>query len=263
MRKIIYIAVLACTVGLLACADTSEETESISSSETKHPAIDENVETEEWPETDMSVKSEEMYLADLGLHPLYAAFLRNELSVANPYVADEEGNPASRLTFFDERDYAPESIFETPRKSFSLADVNHDGNPELVFRIEDSPSKLMYILGVLNDELICYDVFETHTSHMGFNIYDNGNVYWGQNYDGDETVFYTYTDDGKPSELIHFVREGESESYGDYDYYYLDGDESTKYTLQGIEEYEELEESYRGGEPEWFACEWFADIPEK
>ncbi len=267
MRKTIWLTVLACALSLSSCAETGEEAERIASSK-EESAVDAEAESSEEESAvdaeaesfkeESAAESGKAYLADFDMHPLYAAFLRNELSVVNPFAAEN-----GELTFFDEKNYESEAIFENARKSFSLVDVNHDGNPELIFKISDSPSKLMYILGVWDNELICYDIFETHTSHMDFFLYDNGNVSWGQNYDGDEEVFYTYTDDGKARELIHFIREdanADSERY--YDYYYFDGKEDSKYDLQSNEEYEELTASYESGWPKWYDCENFMDIPQ-
>ena len=64
----------------------------------------------------------------------------------------------------------------------------------------DSPRELVYILGVQDDKLTCYDVHETHTSHMGFTVYDNGIVRWEQNYDGAEAIYYSFDDNGKKGE---------------------------------------------------------------
>lgn len=208
------------------------------------------------PDVPEASVSTQIWLADMEIHPLYAAFLRDEIRVANPYVEGDE------LSFFDERDYAPEDIFTMASKSFSLVDVNGDGEPELIFRMEDSPSELMYIFGVLGDELICFDVFETHTTHLGFTIYDNGIVCWGQNYDGSEDVYYCYGSDGKPRELIHFVgTEDDFTSELEYEYYYLDGDENARFSLESVEEYERLIAPYEGEYLEWFECDAFADIP--
>ncbi|MDE6320575.1 MAG: hypothetical protein K2M22_12905 [Lachnospiraceae bacterium] len=210
-------------------------------------------------DTDDVHDSAEAFLTDLDIHPLYAAFLRNEISVPNPYMAGSE------LSFFDDRMYSQEEhTFESATKCFSLVDVNNDGISELVFKIYESPDELMYILGVQGDRLICYDVYETHTSHMAFGIYDNGIVTWGQNYDGDEDIYYSFDSEGKPYELIHFVREDTaSDSDLFYDYYYLDGDETTKCILQSNEEYKNLISPYEGEEPEWFSCRSFADMPKE
>ena len=70
----------------------------------------------------------------------YGAFLRNEISVANPYV---EG---MNLTVMDDKMY--ESEFENAQKKYAYVDVNGDENPELIFRISSDPSELMYILGI-------------------------------------------------------------------------------------------------------------------
>lgn len=210
----------------------------------------------EWEiDTETSRESAKAYLTDFDIHPLYAAFLRDELSVKNPFVPEgDEYN--TELSFFDDREYS-----QNFKKSFSLVDVNNDGEPELVFKMIDSPSELVYILGIQDDELICYDIHETHTSRMAFTVYDNGIVRWEQGYDGAEAIYYTYTDGGKSHELIHFVREESSDSDLRYDYYYLEGNEKNRFNLRSDEEYEDLVSSYKGEEPEWFACKFFADIP--
>ena len=211
----------------------------------------------EWEiDTETDQESAKAYLTDFDIHPLYAAFLRNELSVKNPFVPEGD-DYNTELSFFDDGEYDQDF-----RKSFSLVDVNSDGNPELIFKMTDSPSELVYILGVHDGEMICYDVHETHTSHMGFTMYDNGIVQWGQTYDGAEAKYYTFTDDGKMHELIHFVREVGSDADLYYDYYYLEGSEESRTSLQSNEEYESLVSSYRGEEPEWFDCNLFADIPQ-
>lgn len=202
------------------------------------------------PETEMN---QDRYLSAFDIHPLYAAFLRDEISVVeNPYAGYN-----AELSFFDDREIYEGSF----RKSFSLVDVNHDNAPELVFRMTDSPSDVVYILGVQDDQLICYGIEETHTMHMGFSIYDNGIVTWGQNYNGEEERYYTFTEDGKEHELIHFVRDAGSDSDLYYDYYYLEGNKESWFSLQDNEAYESLVSSYQGEEPEWFDCEDFADIP--
>lgn len=203
--------------------------------------------------------SMEAYLAELDIHPLYKDFLYNEISVPNPFV------PGDELSFFDDRDYAQEEhVFEYAAKCFTLVDVDSDGVPELIFRIYSSPDELMYILGIQEDRLVCYDVQETHTPHMSFEIYDNGIVTWGQNYDGVEAIYYSYNKDGSPRELIHFVHEeADTDSGLCYDYYYMDGNETARCSLQSDEEYEALTFPYKGEQPEWFSCDSFADIPKE
>ena len=167
----------------------------------------------EWEiDTETTHESANAYLSDFDIHPLYAAFLRNEISVRNPFVPEDSGYD-TELSFDDDKEYSSEeSVFRCVRKSFSLVDVNNDGSPELVFMMVDSPSEVAYILGVQNDELICYYIHETHTSRMYFTVYDNGIVMWGQSYDGAESIYYTFTEDGKEHELIHFIREADADS---------------------------------------------------
>ncbi len=136
--------------------------------------------------------------ADAG-DALYEAFLKNEIGVANPYV---EG---MNLTVMDDKGY--ESEFEAPQKKYAYVDVNGDENPELIFKISSYPSELMYILGICDNELVCFDVFETHTKNIAFGVYDYGFVWKVQNYDGFEMTFYTYTADGQPMEARRFTEE--------------------------------------------------------
>lgn len=258
MKKFILVIML-CILSLPACGENTENVEtSVPMSEDAEKNTDTGVEEESNEDTiEASAKA---YLSDFDIHPLYAAFLRNEICVENPFAAEDSSK--KNLRFFDEKDYEAELTFLEPQKSFSLVDVNDDGVAELIFDMKDGVDELMYILGVQNDELVCYDIFETHTFRMSFTIYNNGCSWWGQSYDGGESVYYTYTDDGKACELIHFVKEESSETDLYYDYYYLDGNEGLKYSLESDKEYEDLEASYRGGDPIWYDCMTFADIPQ-
>ncbi len=133
----------------------------------------------------------------------YEAFLRNETSVANPYV---EG---MNLTVMDEKNY--ESEFEDAKKKYAYVDVNNDDNPELIFKMSSETSELMYILGICDDELVCFDVFESHTRSIDFGVYDYGLVWEMQDYDGFEMTFYSYTTDGQPMEARRFTEENEAD----------------------------------------------------
>ena len=219
----------------------------------KRYSIDWEIDTESLQENTKA------FLADFDIHPLYAAFLRNEISVKNPFVPEDDDRYNTELSFFDDRDYEDEQIVFW--KSFSLVDVNSDGNAELVFKMINSPSELMYILGVCGNELICFDCFETHTSHIGFGVYANGVVY---DYDDEQELYCTYTDDGNIHELIHFVLEENGRIS-----YYLEGNQNNKISLQNWDEYKDFISSYWEEDPEWeeepkwFDCECFADIPQK
>jgi len=150
-----------------------------------------------------SFEAVEIVDESVSANDLYEAFLRNEISVANPYV---EGDVLSVMT---DEDY--EGEFEGAEKKYAFVDVNMDDEEELVFKISAYPSELMMILGVYNDELICFDVMETHTNSMAFGVYDYGLVWWGQSYDGFEKKFYTYTEDGKPELVRIFVEEDDAD----------------------------------------------------
>ncbi len=128
---------------------------------------------------------------------MYEAFLKNEIGVPNPYVEGMD------LTVMDDKNY--ESEFEDVWKKYAYVDVNDDGSPELIFKICSNPSELMYILGIYNDELMCFDVFETHTRNIAFGVYDYGYVWETRDYDGFEMTFYTYTVEGQPMEARRFT----------------------------------------------------------
>ena len=149
---------------------------------------------------DSQISTEE--LADAG-NSLYEAFLKNETSAANPYV---EG---MNLTVMDDEKY--ESEFEDVQKKYAYVDVNGDEDPELIFKISSYPSELMYILGIYNNELICFDVFETHTKNIAFGVYDDGFVWKVQHDNGFEMRFYTYTADGQPKEVRRFTEGDEAD----------------------------------------------------
>lgn len=132
-------------------------------------------------------------------NPLYEAFLKNEISVAYPYVEGME------LTVMDDEGY--ESEFENAWKEYAYVDVNVDEKPELIFKISSNLSELMYIVGICDNELVCFDVFETHTKNIAFGVYDYGMVWEVRNYDGFEKTFYSYTTDGQPVEARRFTQE--------------------------------------------------------
>lgn len=134
---------------------------------------------------------------------LYEAFLKNEISVANPYV---EG---MNLTVMDDKNY--ESEFEDAQKKYAYVDVNADDSPELIFKISSDTSDLMYILGICDNELICFDVFESHTRNISFGVYDYGLVWEIQNYDGFEMTLYSYTADGQQMRARHFTEGDEAD----------------------------------------------------
>lgn len=133
---------------------------------------------------------------------LYEVFLNNEISVANPYV---EGD---MLSVMSDEDYDGE--FDGAQKSYAFVDVNGDEQEELIFKITAYPSELMMVLGVYNDELICFDVMETHTSSIAFGVYDYGLVWKDESYDHFIRYIYEYTADGQPT-IIRTFTEGDED----------------------------------------------------
>ncbi len=154
------------------------------------------------PKDDASEKRENSgqteSVSDAG-NPLYEAFLKNEIGVANPYVEGME------LTVMDDEGY--ESEFENAWKEYAYVDVNGDEKPELIFKISSNLSELMYIVGICDNKLVCFDAFETHTKNIAFGVYDYGMVWEVRNYDGFEKTIYSYTSDGQPVEARRFTEE--------------------------------------------------------
>ncbi|MBR5126970.1 MAG: hypothetical protein IKU69_00895 [Roseburia sp.] len=134
---------------------------------------------------------------------LYEAFLNNEISVANPYV---DGDTLSVMT---DEDYDGE--FDGAEKRYAFVDMNRDEQEELIFKITASPSELMMILGVVEGELICFDVMETHTKTIEFSVYDFGLAWKDESYDHFVRGIYHYGEDGQPS-LIRTFTEGDEAS---------------------------------------------------
>ena len=214
----------------LADTDAAESTkeEPSASAEGDAPETRDNINPAETPKEEGKAVSDEQEAiqnqqsqtkesTDAG-NSLYESFLKNEISVANPYV---EG---MNLTVMDDKNY--ESEFEDAQKKYAYVDVNADDNPELIFKISSDTSELMYILGICDNELICFDVFESHTRNISFSVYDYGLVWEIHNYDGFEETFYSYTADGQQVRARYFTEENEADLA-----------------------------AYEGEEPEWIAWE--------
>ena len=154
---------------------------------------------------------------------LYEAFLKNEISVENPYV---EGGFLSVM--FDEN-YDGE--FDGAEKRYAFVDMNSDEQEELIFKITAYPSELMMILGVFEGKLICFDVMETHTRTIGFSVYDFGLAWKDESYDHFVRSIYHYGEDGQPSLIRTFT----------------EGDEASM-------------ETFAGDEPEWMDWSTFSGL---
>ena len=165
-------------------SDGTEEEEPSATTEGDVPEKKDSTNSAEIPEEKGKEASDEAQTkesAETG-NPLYEAFLKNEISE-----------------------------FEDARKKYAYVDVNADDNPELIFKISSDTSELMYILGVCDNELTCFDVFESHTRNISFSVYDYGLVWEIQNYDGFEMTLYSYTEDGQQVRARHFTEENEAD----------------------------------------------------
>lgn len=218
MKRKIVAAAGAVMVILSACEQTEsvEETQKDAGSLTieKMDNTDMMQETQTADQTDTSLaedkESENKEAEESSATPesgasnnLYDAFLKNEISVTNPYVEGMD------LTVMDDKKY--ESEFENVAKKYAYVDVNSDDSPELIFKISSDTSELMYVLGIYDNKLICFDVFETHTRNISFSVYDYGLIWEIRDYDGFEKIFYSYTEDGQQMVARRFTEENEAD----------------------------------------------------
>lgn len=217
-----------------------------------------NSETETEQHSEPSQEKAIQELRDLGLEDLYCRFLYGEADMPILFVKDT-GEEASSLDFYAEENNKTE--FTSPHKQFALCDITGDGREELIFKIQDDPEELLFMIGIRDQELICYDMWETHTPRIGFKLYDNGVLCFGQTHTKAEEIFYKYDENGAASELLHFGRDEEAyDQEKDYDFYFLNGDESRLFPLKNNNEYEMLVEKYIGGEIKWYDCGDFKEI---
>ena len=78
----------------------------------------------------------------------------------------------------------------------------------------------------------------------------------GQNYNGDEAVYYRYSETGTQIEVIHFMSSKEwvnqniNDSY--YEFYYIDGKESEPVYLADEEQYKDVVSEYQKEEARWY-----------
>ncbi len=188
------------------------------------------------------------------INDLYKEFLQGHITVENPF------NPDFPITSYMEEYYKQEEEWsfpiETLEKKFVLVDLNDDQIEELIFKISSGPDEIVYILGNLDGNLKVYDVFEAHTKHISFNVYENGLINVGQNYNGDEAVYYRYSETGTQIEVIHFMSSKEwvnqniNDSY--YEFYYIDGKESEPVYLADEEQYKDVVSEYQKEEARWY-----------
>lgn len=203
-------------------------------------------------------------LSDLKIDEQYKQFLYGNKEIANSFNRDFP------LSF-----YAEESIWEKeeylfPKESlnkyFALVDVNDDGAEELIYKINSGNNKIMYIIGLVDGNLTVYDLFETQSRRVSFTVYANGNSLYRQDYSGEEEVFYEYDENGRPKELIHFVSsekwlaEKDNKKSTEFEYYYLNGNESEPVYLSKAEDYGFLASRYLSDGAIWHNLADYSDI---
>lgn len=201
MRKIKTAMTVGALMLILSACGQTESTEE-TQKDGGRLVIEKIEDAEELEDTEEMQNIQAAGLTDT-VNPQYEAFLHNEISVANPYVED------MNLTVMDDKGY--ESEFENAKKRYAYVDVNGDEEPELIFKITSASSELMYILGMCDNELTCFDVFESHSRSIDFGVYDYGFVWEIRDDDGFEMTFYTYTADGEPVEARRFTEENEAD----------------------------------------------------
>ncbi len=196
------------------------------------------------------------YLKDMDIDPLYVEFLMGEKNAF--YSHTYEGKRyEEEISYFEEVD-CNDCFCGIVSKRFALVDINNDGKEELIFDLYAPGGRLMFILAKgKKHELVCYDVFESHSSHVGFQINDNGTVTYGAL---EDSKLYSYDSNGKRQELVFLHEENYPDTALSYGYYYLNGNEKTKCDLQSEEEYKEIEDSLWGEGAIWYDCGYFIDI---
>lgn len=205
-------------------------------------------------------EKEKGYLSDLDIEPLYFSFLHGEIQLPNSANEGKEGYNQI-ISVLANEEYE-DNQFEGAKKFFALCDMNKNGTDELIFRMEANKYLLIYILGIQDNELTCYDTFENHTSGISeYEIYENGYILRLLTV---EEIFVEYDEKGVGCQKLHFKEYQEGDPK--YEYYYESSSEEGAFEphyLESNEEYEEKLAQYTGNELEWYDCEDFFDIPQK
>ncbi len=251
-KKVIILLMASMMLSIVAC-DQDTKSESAGEPEVESSSLNnESVQEQQTSETDqendseITVDTEEIEDVveddsyDFGdMDPLYVSYLKNEISVENPYV---EGEPLNILAY--KEDYTSE--FENATIKYALVEVNGDTKSELIVDIRSDVDQLMEILTVSDGKLILLDVFESHNLRMEASAYANGVVCEERGYDDKVQDYFKYDLSGNRKPIITFYKAEDSDSTLYYDYYYLAGDEDSQVALSSDEEYEIIRAKYVG-----------------
>lgn len=245
-KKLLSIMMATMMLSLVACGQDTKsksagepEVES-SSLNTESVQEQQTSETNQENDSEITVDTEEIEDVveddsyDFGdMDPLYVSYLKNEISVENPYDI---------LTY--KEDYTSE--FQDATIGYALVDVNGDGENELVVNLSGAVDQLLEILTISDDKLTVVDIFESHSMRMGASVYTNGVVGEDSTYDDMMDFYFSYDLSGQRKGIITFYKAADSESQLLYEYYYLDGNSDSKVMLSSDDEYQELRAKYVG-----------------
>lgn len=229
-------------ISMSACGQNTEDTADVvdievEQTEESSEPVQEN-DSEDIEDTVEENSEDDSY--DFGdMDPLYVSYLKNEISVENPYV---DGDQLNILTY--KEDYTSE--FQDATIGYGLVDVNGDGENELVVNGSGAVDQLLEILTISDDKLTVVDIFESHSMRMGASVYTNGLVGENSTYDDMMNIYFSYDLSGQRKGIITFYKAADSESQLSYEYYYLDGNSDSKVMLSSDDEYQELRAKYVG-----------------
>lgn len=257
-KRIWLICSVLCIMLLAACGEKDQNkvqngNENVNEDELSQDESSVGVDGEEAP----SEEREKGYLSDLDIEPLYLSFLHGQIQLPNTsYLSQSTEGYNQSISVLADEEYE-NNEFEGAVKQFALCDLNKNGTDELIFKMEAGKYQLIYILGIQNGELTCYDAFEIHTSGLSeYEVFENGYVLRLFTV---EEIFVEYDSDGTGLQKLHF--EGYQEGDPTYEYYYESPDGLTKHYLESNEEYEAKLAEYTGNELKWYNCDDFMDIP--
>ncbi|NEX02461.1 hypothetical protein SAMN04487829_2091 [Pseudobutyrivibrio sp. NOR37] len=256
-KKVIILMMATMMLSLVACQqDTKSESAGeleVESNGLNTELVQEQQTSETNQENDSEITADTEGIEDVveddsydfgDMDPLYVSYLKNEISVENPYV---EGEPLNILAY--KEDYTSE--FENATIKYALVEVNGDTKSELIVDIRSDVDQLMEILTVSDGKLILLDVFESHNMRMGTSVYANGVVCEERGYDDKVTEYFKYKLSGDQKPIITFYKAEDSDSDLTYDYYYLVGNEDEEKMISSDEEYERIRAKYVGNSLEF------------
>lgn len=180
----------------------------------------------------------------IDINQLYQQYILGEISVANPYVENDNINILS----YKESDA---SSFADAVIGYALIDVNGDSEKDLIINVQNNIDQLLVVMTVAGDELLVIDIFESHSLRMGFSVYDNGVIRSGRSYDDLVDEYFTYDENGNRNDIISFFKACNSDAPQFYEYYYINGNPEEKITLSNDDDFYNAQSQYVGNPVEY------------